>query len=224
MDVRTMPSVGTVNREVAEQQKPGAQAQGFALGQSVIAYVKAHSGEWTRFVGRLIELSPEARKEFRKELNKWVKGLTEAVKASAPDGNVKNGDPVYRGTKASAIVRVSELTTISKALDAGLELAIKRNEMGVPVRTASHIVGEEGYLQPVDSFHAIVAQARVLLASNATGRGRPAKVFPDKVKKLALDHKWSGTPEENAAELVRAAALLQAMAETILRGKAEAKK
>lgn len=178
MDVREATPVGTVNNATTEQMAMGHKAIGFALAQSVIAYARGHSGEWLRFVGRLIDMSTEARKEFRVELARHVRAMGEHVKATSKTGDVKDADPVYRKAKASATVRLSQLTQISRALDGGMVVACRVNpENGQYVRDGHDV------LQPVEPFDTIYGQAQVALNSKASGRGRPTLDFVSKFKK-----------------------------------------
>jgi hypothetical protein len=176
--------------KVEAQQKPGAEAVGYAFAQSVIATAIGHANVWNRFVGRLIEMPTAAREAARKELRKHVSQMGAHVK-------VNEDNPAYKGAKASAVVRLSQITKISQALDAGLAVEVKRNpDNGVPLRDAG------GVLQPVNPFHFIVGEARALLGSDAKGRGRPAKPFIEKLAKLIEDTDPSADDLAKAAEVL----------------------
>ena len=100
-----------------------------------------------------------------------------------------------------------------------MEVAVKRNpENNVPIRTA--VIGGVGNLQPVDPFHTITAKARLHLQSNASGRGRPATPFIDKLKKFIndnaqdLDKDYAAAAEFTAMLVkLRAAAVAKAAAQ-----------
>ena len=212
MIVHTNPLTATHNT-VEQQAVSGAQAQGFALAQSVVAYTQAHSHEWKRFVAKLIELSTAAREEFRKELRRVDKGYVAACKAANGADTIKDAHPVYKGARSSALVRMSQLTTISKALDAGMVVTCKRNpDNDVELRDAG------GFLQPVESFDAIYGFAKVFTKTEGKGPGRPVKPLVERIKadtQAWRDNDGKGATPEMLAE---AAAWLAATADAISKG------
>lgn len=142
---------------------------GRALAETAIAEARHQGSAWGRVYRSMLQLEAEGRAGFRSEIAAHQKAMQGHVKAASVDGPNK----VYETTKRSAMVRLSELTTISKALDAG------------------------GDFEPDWPFHYAVGQARTLLNSLSMGstKGRKATPWMDKVKKYLTDNvpegEWS---------------------------------
>ena len=180
---------------------PGAIAQGYALAQSAIAEIIGQHGAMNRYVGRLVELSTEARASFMKEINKHLKDMREHVQARADTPEHVR----YKKIAATARTKFSELLAIVKALDAGYVVSMHVNpDNGVFLRDA------RGILQPLDPFTTIVADARIYLESQGAkdGRGRKAKPWLDKLKAFILNNQ-----PEFADQLDDSVQLVQSLAE-----------
>lgn len=136
---------------------PAYAAQGSALAESAIAEARGQGSTWGRFYVSMLALETEGRKAFRSTITTHQKGMQAHVTANK-QGDKEN--PVYATAKRSAMTRLSELTTISKALDAA-------------------IVFDKAW-----PFHYAVAHARTALRAVGAGSnaGRPAKAWLDKVK------------------------------------------
>jgi hypothetical protein len=173
-----------VRANVDGSASSGYAAKGKALADMVIAEARHQGTIWHRFYKDLIGLEAEGRKAFRSEINKHTRAMTEHVKANSDDP--KNTNPVWAGARRSAITRLSELTTISNALDTGVEM-------------------EESW-----PFHFAVAHAREVLRSQGVGskKGRPAKPWLDKLKDFISKNV---PPEEmdKAEELIQTMKVLQ---------------
>ena len=162
----------------ATLQAPGAEAQGYALAQTVIADIIGQMGSMNRYVGRLIELSTEARAAFLKEINRHVKDIGEHAKAKeGTDEELR-----YKKIAATARVKFSMMSTIAKAMNAGFTVECRTNpDNNVHLRDA------RGLLQPVNPYTTIVADARLYLAAaGKKGNGRPTKPWLDKLKAFIL--------------------------------------
>lgn len=166
-----------VRAKADSSAQSGYAAKGKALADMAIAEARHQGTIWKRFYVDLIGLEPEGRKAFRSEINKHTRAMTEYVKANSEDP--KNPNPVYAGARRSAITRLSELSTISNALDTGVEM------------------------DPEWPFHFAVSNAREALRSQGTAskRGRPSKPWLDKLKDFVIKNV---PPEEmdKAEELI----------------------
>lgn len=163
---------------------PAYAAKGKALADLAIAEARGQGSAWTRFYKSMLDLETEGRKAFRSEIAAHQKQMNAHVKAaSGEDGD----NPVYATAKRSGMVRLSELTTISKALDAG-------------------IVFESEW-----PFHFAVGHAREALRAAGAGstKGRKAGPWIDKVKaylaKTVPADQW-----DQCVELVETLAKLKA--------------
>jgi hypothetical protein len=156
-------------------------AQGEALASLFLKEVQNQADIFKRFALDLVPLVYEARRAFRSALSKHLKEMRAHVKAS--------GDaPNFKKAMASAVVRVSEITTISHALDAGMKLNKKH------------------------PFHTMVAEARVFREAQASGendangptrrRGRKATPVLDKVKNYLNKLELTPAQLEEIAEMV----------------------
>jgi hypothetical protein len=161
------------------------EAKGWALAESVIAQCKEHGQTWLFYVAKLAKSSVDTRNAFLKHINKHVRDMGLHVKATSATGDIKDADPVFRGAKSSAIVRMSEFTKIVKALNAGYMPSLKmdENKQDVP------FVNPRGDWVIAIPFATVVAEARLFLNSDAaSGKGRPKKPFLDKLKKFLEDN------------------------------------
>jgi hypothetical protein len=164
--------------EKTGELKTDGEAAGYALAESAIGFVKNQAADLVRIVARLSVGSVETRAAFMKYLGQHTRQMQAHVKTT--EGTPEN--EMYKKASASARTRVSEMTTIAKAMNGGYELAVKRDDTtGVP------LVSANGQHIPVLNFHYIVAECRVFLQSDAAGKvGRPAKPFLDKLKAFML--------------------------------------
>ena len=158
----------------AKQMDKGTQLveaqRGEALAELAINEARHQGGAWTRFYRDMLALTVEGRAGFRKVIAKHRKEVTAHVKAA------DDATPFKRAS-ASALTRLSELTSISKALDVGVEF-----EKEWP-------------------FHYAVGYARTALGSEAKGRGRPQKPWMDKLKEF-LNKNIPEDKREECAEFV----------------------
>lgn len=169
-DSSIFPTVAeSVGVDVNGAHSAGYVAQGAALAASFIKDEKDRADWLNRYVSQLSELDTTGRAEFRKVLNAHVKGVQEHVKQWA------KGTPEhdrYARIARSAVVRLSEMTTISRAMDAGMSPEYATNADGTIKRDSR---GVASMLHP---FHTTVTDARLFLNTNAAGptqkKGRPA--------------------------------------------------
>jgi hypothetical protein len=190
--VSAKPATKAETKEQNTGLQAGAEAQGWALAQSAIAEAKDESTTWNCYVGRLIGLSVEARSEFIKAIRKHVQTITEHVKASGGDKETRKP---YQMMSASARVRLSELTTIAHALNSGLVISVKVDEMKRIVRDS------RGNVQPRDPFYSNVGNARMLLRTEGTASTKGRKRDPFIVAAVKYIDKRDPAPgEENTKE------------------------
>lgn len=150
--------------------------RGEALAETAIHEARGQANAWARIYHDMLKLTAEGRTGFRKITAKHAKEMREHVKAGGDTDALKR-------TRNSALVRLSELNTISKAIDNG---AVFDKEW---------------------PFHYAVGHARASLESDgkADKRGRPAKPWLDKLKEFVAKN----VP---VTELHTAAELLETMA------------
>ena len=216
-------TVNRVAKDVVEQSKKNmpeqgavvidGKAQGYGIAHSIIALVQGHANDMMRYVVRLAMTTPEGRDVCRKELALHVRQMGDIVKSTSPTGKVGEADPVFKGAKSSATTRLSEYGKIIQALDAGLDLEFKRDP-----QTGTLLVNTAGLWVTDMRFHEVVSRARLVLGSDAKGRGRPAKPFIDRLK--ALVEEYAKGPEDIKA----GEELLHAMYQLTTAPKKEAKK
>ena len=146
-EAMTMVSIA---RAQAKQNAPAYEAAGKALASLAIAEARGQGSTWTRFYIDMLGLEAEGRKAFRTEIAAHNRQMQAYVGES----------DVNKTTKRSAFTRLSELTTISKALDVGIEF-----DNAWP-------------------FHYAVGHAREALRSQGAGdkRGRKSGSWMDKFK------------------------------------------
>lgn len=157
----------------------GAKAQGEALASLFIKEIQNQADIFKRYALELVPMVYEARRAFRSALNKHLTDMRAYVKKSGDD-------PKYKKALSSAVVRVSEVTTISHALDAGMKINKKH------------------------PFHTMVAEARIYRAAQADNgqagptrrRGRQPKPVLDKVKDYLAKLELSQAQLEEVAEMV----------------------
>lgn len=168
--VKARPQAIPKDVQLVEKQR------GEALAELAINEARGQANAWHRIYVDLLKLTAEGRSGFRTITAKHAKEMRAHVKAN-------NDDPVYKKARASALVRLSELNTISKALDSGLKM-------------------EESWPIPF-----AVGHARTHLDGEGKGdnRGRPTKPWLDKLKEFVSKN----VPKE---ELDKAAELLETMA------------
>lgn len=174
------------------------KAQGYGIAQSIIGIVTGQANDLMRYVRRLAMITAEGRDVCRKELALHVRQMGDIVKATSPTGKIGEADPIFKGAKSSAIVRLSEFGKVIKALDAGMDLQFK-----VDPQTKNPLVDSGGLWVTDMKFHECVARARVTLGSQAQGRGRPAKPFIDRLKDLVEKYAHGQKDLHDGEELLR---------------------
>lgn len=168
-----------IARKNAVANAPAYKAKGAALAALCIAEARTQANAWTRFYRSMLDLEAEGRAAFRAEIAKLQKEMGKAVKEN-------EDNPAYAGARRSALVRLSQMNTISKALDAGAEM-----DASWP-------------------FDFAVGHAREVLNSQGKGdkRGRKPTPWMDKVKnfleKNVPEGEWS-----QAVELIETMAKLK---------------
>lgn len=188
MDVREHPAVGTMQRPTAEQLKPGYEAQGFALAQSIIAESVSTAKTLSRIAIRCFEVSQQAREHMLKTLNRWKKDCAAAAVANANLEKAGMSEKDRRAIASSATTRVREFNAIVKAMDAGMTLSTLGKLAKVPDPTNL-------------GFHTIVKVSRLFKGADA--RGRPADPFFVKLLKW-MDRQDSEADAADKAKLVAA--------------------
>lgn len=158
--------------QLAETQR------GEALAETAIKEARGQATAWLRIYHDMLKLTAEGRTGFRKITAKHAKDMREHVKAA-------NDDPSYDKARRSALTRLSELNTISKAIDNG------------------------GVFDKDWPFHYAVGYARTVMDSEgkADKRGRPAKPWMDKLKDFIAKNVPKGELDK-AAELIETIAQL----------------
>lgn len=148
-----------VARAQSVANAPAYKAKGAALAELAINEARGQSSAWGRIYVSMLELESEGRAAFRSAIAAHQKAMQAHVNANKIEDQE---NPVYATAKRSAMTRLSELTTITKALDAGVEM-----DKSWP-------------------FHFAVGHARTALRAEGKGskRGRPAKAWMDKVKEF----------------------------------------
>lgn len=128
--------------------------RGEALAELAINEARGQASAWHRIYVSLLALTAEGRAGFRSVTAKHAKEMREYVKAN-------ESDSAFAGTRRSALVRLSELNTITKAMDHGAKF-----ESEWP-------------------FHYAVGYARTHLEGEgkADKRGRPAQSWEEKLRK-----------------------------------------
>ena len=144
-------------RQQHQVNVPAYQAKGKALADLAISEARGQGSAWTRFYRDMLGLEAEGRKAFRSTIAAHQKAMQSHVKAASGEGTE---DPAYATAKRSGMVRLSELTTISKALDVGIEF------------------------DSTWPFHYAVGHARTALRAQGAGstKGRKAGSWMDKFK------------------------------------------
>lgn len=158
VEEKRTPKVHTLPRKTepkAETPKvePGADAKGFSLAQSAIAEVRGHGQTWLTYAARLMVLEPAARKAFREAISAHFRALGKAAK-----GDEKKLTDAQSATLRSAKVRLSELSTLSQAMDGGFE-------------PESDGVDAKGLPKLTQPFFAIIANARAFKDAEAAKNG-----------------------------------------------------
>lgn len=117
---------------------------GVALADMLCTELQQQAGKLKMFVQSLMDLDSDGREAFTGFLSKVLKDRRVLVK--------ENGSTLYKAINASASVRLSEMTTIAKALDKGHTIDLEQ------------------------SYHTIVGTAREHLRALGEGdkRGRKA--------------------------------------------------
>jgi hypothetical protein len=157
-------------------------ARGEALADMAIAEAKAQGTIWTRYYRDMFDLDIDGRKAFRSRIAEHNKALIAYVK----DAGGKDAAPAHQGAKSSTFVRLSELTTITKAMDAGVSF-----DKEWP-------------------FHYAVGVARSALKSAGAGSTRGRKATPTLEKlKAWITKNVSDADMPAAAELVATMAKLK---------------
>jgi hypothetical protein len=127
--------------------------RGEALAEIALKEARGQANAWHRFYLDMLKLTAEGRAGFRKIIAKHAREMRAYVKDAGEN-------PAHKKARNSALVHLSELTTISKAIDAGAVMATNW------------------------PYPYAVGYARSLLESQGKkdGRGRKATPWLDKVK------------------------------------------
>lgn len=150
--------------------------RGEALAELAINEARTQMDAWRRIYRDILKLTAEGRAGFRSITAKHAKEMRAHVK-------VNNDAPEYKRARNSALTRLSECNTITKALDNGAKF------------------------DPDWPFPYAVGYARTHLEGEGLGdkRGRPADSWMDKLKKFVAKN----VP---ADELLVAAQMIDTMA------------
>jgi hypothetical protein len=161
-------SSGNIPKEVQLIEKQ----RGEALAELAIGEARGQASAWKRIYVDMLRLTSEGRAGFRTVTAKHAKDMRAHVKAN-------NDDASFKKTRASALVRLSELNTITKAIDAGAKM-----DADWP-------------------FHYAVGHARTVLegAGKSDNRGRPSTSWIDKLKKY-VSKNVPADKLHDAAELI----------------------
>ena len=164
-------------RDVLDQPLANEKARasaGAALASMLIDETMQQAGKLKMYVQSLMDLDSDGRKGFLSYLSAVMKERKVLVK--------ENGTKLYKDISASASVRLSEFTTIGKAMNDGF----------VPDLS--------------ESYHTIVAMAREFTRANGKGDKRGRKATHGIVKALKYLEKLEGIDD---GDNVAIAALLE---------------
>lgn len=160
-------------RQGAVANAPGYEAKGSALASLVIAEARGQAGAWGRYYRDLCGLEAVGRGAFKKAIAAHMRDMSAYV-----PGVGKERDPILLSTKRSAQTRLSEFTTVVRAMDAGLDADVTW------------------------PFHYAVGQAREFMRSQgaaANGRGRKSDSWEVKLAKYmeknVPDNQWKKLPK-----------------------------
>lgn len=169
-------TVVAVARSQHAVNAPAYAAKGAALADMAISEARGQGSAWGRMYRSMLDLTVEGRAAFRSKIAAHQKEMQAHVKAASEDGK---DNPVFATAKRSGMVRLSELTSISKALDIAV------------------------MFDPEWPFHYAVGQAREALRSAGKGSNTGPKATPwiDKVKAYLAKNVPEGEWEQ-AVELV----------------------
>lgn len=140
-----------------EKARKGA---GAALADMLCTELQQQAGKLKMYVQSLMDLDSDGRMGFTSYLGQVLKERKMLVK--------ENGTTLYKAINASASVRLSEMNTICKALDKGLQIDLEQ------------------------SYHTIVAQAREHMRAAGEGDKRGRKATHAIVKLLKSLEKMEG--------------------------------
>ena len=118
-----------VNQPLAnEKARKGA---GAALADMLCTELQQQAGKLKMYVQSLMDLDSDGRKGFTSYLGAVLKERRILVK--------ENGTTLYKAINASASVRLSEFSTIAKALDAGYEIDLEQGYHEIRGRAVEYL-------------------------------------------------------------------------------------
>lgn len=181
--IKAQPSPSVVDQHRAQVQ--GSVAEGQAIADAVVRYVKSSGETLKQFLERIAGLTKEGRTAFRATLDVTLKGIRENIKALGDTTEAKRA-------AGSARVRISECRKFSTACDAGFNFSAHKGE----------------------TYPALISLSRAFSESAAaTGpsvkRGRKSKTWEEK-----FSHYVSDTLGLNAEQMSEARVILAKLAKT----------
>lgn len=181
--IKAQPSPSVVDQHRAQVQ--GSVAEGQAIADAVVRYVKSSGETLKQFLERISGLSKEGRRAFRASLDVTLKGIRENIKALGDTTEAKRA-------AASARVRISECRKFSTACDAGFNFSAHKGE----------------------TYPALISLSRAFAASTATTgpsvkRGRKVKTWEEKFSYYVTE-----TLKLDAEQMDKARVILAKMAKT----------
>lgn len=181
--IKAQPTPSVVDQHRAQVQ--GSVAEGQAIADAVVRYVKSSGETLKQFLERISGLTKEGRTAFRATLDVTLKGIRDNIKAL--------GDtPEAKRAAGSARVRISECRKFSTACDAGFNFAAHKGE----------------------TYPALISLSRAFAESAATHgarelRGRKPKSWDEK-----FTHYVTVTLALDAEQMAQARVLLAKMAKS----------
>lgn len=180
---KAQPAPSVVDQHRAQVQ--GSVAEGQAIADAVVRYVKSSGETLKQFLERIAGLTKEGRTAFRASLDVTLKGIRENIKALGDTTEAKRA-------AASERVRISECRKFSTACDAGFNYSAHKGE----------------------TYPALISLSRAFAESAAaTGpsvkRGRKAKTWDEK-----FTHYVTDTLKLDAEQMAQARVLLAKLAKT----------
>lgn len=192
------------------------ESVGYWFAESISHELNASFKGWLPYIAKAWVMTPAARKAAVNRLASIVKEIRDHAKAQ-PEGIDRE-----RATKTanSAVVMLSNFRTILKAFNAGMDLEIRKDEMG------NILHDKNNQVIPVNPMTAIIAEARVFVLTHAADgkekgeRGRPAKAWLDALKGLVARRDESDKTKVSPDDCKAAAEFFTALASVKANAKA----
>lgn len=150
------------------------KTSGMMWAQQAIALCMGQASAWTKLALELFTMNTEQREAALKTWKAWKTEKTKAFKAGE-EMTPKMDEKTFKRIMATATVRLSHLSTITKALDAGMTEETLMEHYELEKRE------DIGNLS-IDSIYQV---AKPFVGSKA---GRPPKSFREKLIKLIEDN------------------------------------